>query len=65
MFPPARGGEIEKEKRDSSLKSMVKFSDDIILTQPTSLNQPLTHIGFPLKLKGNTTCYQPRKRKRA
>jgi hypothetical protein len=28
IFPPARGGENEKGKRDSSLKSMVKFSDD-------------------------------------
>ncbi len=28
IFPPARGGEREKRKRDSSLKSMVKFSDD-------------------------------------
>jgi hypothetical protein len=28
IFPPARGGEGEKGKRDSSLKSMVKFSDD-------------------------------------
>jgi hypothetical protein len=28
IFPPARGGEKEKGKRDSSLKSMVKFSDD-------------------------------------
>jgi hypothetical protein len=33
IFPPARGGETEKGKRDSSLKSMVKLSD----------------IGFPLK----------------
>ncbi len=28
IFPPARGGEKEKGKRDSSLKSMVKLSDD-------------------------------------
>jgi hypothetical protein len=28
IFPPARGGERGKGKRDSSLKSMVKFSDD-------------------------------------
>ncbi len=28
IFPPTRGGEREKGKRDSSLKSMVKFSDD-------------------------------------
>jgi hypothetical protein len=28
IFPPARGGEKEKGKRDSSLKSMLKFSDD-------------------------------------
>jgi hypothetical protein len=28
IFPPARGGEREKGKRDSHLKSMVKFSDD-------------------------------------
>jgi hypothetical protein len=27
-FPPAKGGEKEKGKRDSSLKSMVKLSDD-------------------------------------
>jgi hypothetical protein len=28
IFPPAREGEKEKGKRDSSLKSMVKLSDD-------------------------------------
>ncbi len=28
IFPPARGEETEKGKRDSSLKSMVKLSDD-------------------------------------
>jgi hypothetical protein len=28
IFPPARGGKKEKGKRDSSLKSLVKFSDD-------------------------------------
>jgi hypothetical protein len=28
IFPPARGGEKEKGKKDSSLKSMVKLSDD-------------------------------------
>jgi hypothetical protein len=28
MFPPTRGGEAEKGKRDTSRKSMVKLSDD-------------------------------------
>jgi hypothetical protein len=28
IFPPTRGGEKGKGKRDSSLKSMVKLSDD-------------------------------------
>jgi hypothetical protein len=33
LFPPARGGEREKGKRDSSLKSMVKSSDDSSFSQ--------------------------------
>jgi hypothetical protein len=49
LFPPAKGGEREKGKRASSLKSMVKSREEFMDSQMTcpSLNYTPEEQKFP------------------